>query len=105
MTQTNHECYTGTGPAAEVVGAEAGNTMLLAVLGMPYEMAMSDELSRRQFYARAQQATHQLAELLAQRDELARLLKEYVERDEMTRITNSVLYADASAAISRIKGA
>ena len=25
-----------------------------AVIGMPYEMAMGDELSRRQFYARAQ---------------------------------------------------
>lgn len=32
-----------------------------AVIGMPYEMAMGDELSRRQFYARAQA-------LLAERD-------------------------------------
>ena len=30
--------------------------MLKAVLRMPYEMAMADELSRKQFYYRAQQA-------------------------------------------------
>lgn len=47
----------------------------------------------------------QSAELLAQRDELARLLKGYVERDEMTRCTNSWFYVASSAALSRIKGA
>lgn len=45
------------------------------------------------------------AELLAQMDELASFVRAYMERDELTRITNSVLYADASAALSRIKGA
>lgn len=30
--------------------------MLTAVLSMPYDMAMADDLSRRQFYDRAQQA-------------------------------------------------
>lgn len=34
-----------------------------AVIGMPFEMAMSDELSRRQFYSRAQS-------MMAERDQL-----------------------------------
>jgi len=40
-----------------------------AVIGMPYEMAMGDELSRRQFYARAQA-------LLAERDAARMRVKE-----------------------------
>lgn len=39
-----------------------------AVIGMPYEMAMGDELSRRQFYARAQA-------LLAEREALREALE------------------------------
>jgi len=42
--------------------------MLKAVLRMPYEMAMADELSRRQFYDRAQQALD-LAESLQEHDD------------------------------------
>jgi hypothetical protein len=38
-----------------------GDVMLFGVLRMPYEMAMRDELSRRQFYDRVQQATDRLA--------------------------------------------
>ncbi len=34
--------------------------MLLGVLRMPYEMAMDNELSRRQFYDRAQQAADRI---------------------------------------------
>lgn len=41
-----------------------------AVIGMPYEMAMADELSRRQFYARAQA-------LLAERDALNKDAERY----------------------------
>lgn len=36
------------------------NLMLYAVLRMPYDMAMSDELSRRQFYSRVQEAADRL---------------------------------------------
>lgn len=34
--------------------------MLKAVIRMPYEMAMESELSRRQFYARANQALDEM---------------------------------------------
>lgn len=37
--------------------------MTQAIIYMPYEMAMSDEISRRQLYARAQ-------EILSERDQL-----------------------------------
>ena len=38
------------------------DTMLLGVLRMPYELAMSTELSRRQFYERALEAADRIAE-------------------------------------------
>lgn len=41
-----------------------------AVIGMPYEMAMESELSRRQFYSRAQSI---LAQTQALREELSRI--------------------------------
>ena len=41
------------------------DVMLFGVLRMPYELAMSDELSRRQFYERAQEAADRLAALAA----------------------------------------
>ena len=44
--------------------------MLTAVLSMPYDMAMADDLSRRQFYDRAQQALEVIERLTAERDEL-----------------------------------
>ena len=37
--------------------------MLTAVLSMPYDMAMADDLSRRQFYDRAQQALEEIERL------------------------------------------
>ena len=46
------------------------DTMLFGVLRMPYELAMSDELSRRQFYGRAQQAAAEIESLRAERDAL-----------------------------------
>lgn len=36
------------------------DVMLFGVLRMPYEMAMGDELSRRQFYSRVQEAADRL---------------------------------------------
>lgn len=39
--------------------------MLTAVLSMPYEMAMGDEFSRRQFWDRAQQALAEIERLRA----------------------------------------
>lgn len=36
------------------------DVMLLGVLRMPYELAMHDELSRRQFYERAQEAADRI---------------------------------------------
>ena len=37
--------------------------MLTAVLSMPYDMAMGDDWSRRQFYDRAQQALEEIERL------------------------------------------
>jgi hypothetical protein len=51
--------------------------MLTAVLAMPYEMAMENELSRKQFYERAQQALaeiERLRGLLCQCDMRTRLV-------------------------------
>lgn len=39
--------------------------MLTAVLSMPYNMAMADDWSRRQFYDRAQQALDEIERLTA----------------------------------------
>lgn len=39
------------------------DTMLFGVLRMPYELAMSDELSRLQFYGRSQQAADEIERL------------------------------------------
>ena len=44
------------------------DTMLFGVLRMPYEMAMSTELSRFQFHDRAQQACDTIESLQAERD-------------------------------------
>jgi hypothetical protein len=41
------------------------DVMLFGVLRMPYEMTMSSELSRRQFYERAQEAANRLEGLNA----------------------------------------
>lgn len=48
--------------------------MLTGVLAMPYEMAMSTELGRRQYWDRAQQALERIAELEREVIEQARLL-------------------------------
>lgn len=42
------------------------DTMLFGVLRMPYELAMSGEMGRRQFYGRAQQATDEIEHLRAE---------------------------------------
>lgn len=39
------------------------DVMLYGILRMPYEMAMNDELSRFQFYQRAQQALDRISKL------------------------------------------
>lgn len=41
------------------------DVMFYGVLRMPYELVMSDELSRRQFYSRAQEAADRVAQLEA----------------------------------------
>ena len=45
--------------------------MTSAVIGMPYEMAMADELSRRQFYDRAQDVHAELRGLKKALQEIA----------------------------------
>jgi hypothetical protein len=52
------------------------DVMLFGVLQMPYDMAMADELSRRQYYDRAQQA---LGMIEAMRAELVAALRESEE--------------------------
>lgn len=64
------------------------DVMTKAVIGMPYEMAMGGEMSRRQFYARAQA-------LLAERNSLAHLLKRFVDGEHVERH----MYHDEAEAI------
>lgn len=54
-----------------------GYAMLHGVLTMPYEMAMTNELSRRQFYFRAQQA------LVERNDAVAEVERLTAERDAL----------------------
>ena len=54
-----------------------GDVMLFGVLRMPYEMAMVDELSRRQFWGRAQQAADELITLRAEVERLRAALEWY----------------------------
>jgi len=53
--------------------------MLFGVLRMPYELAMADELSRRQFYDRAQQAANRLDEAMKRIEDML------VANDQMER--------------------
>ena len=46
------------------------DVMLFGVLRMPYEMAMGDELSRRQFWDRAQQAADEITRLRAENERM-----------------------------------
>lgn len=52
------------------------DVMFYGVLNMPYEMAMSDELSRLQFYGRVKEAVARLHKAETTVDELADLLQE-----------------------------
>ncbi|MGN5537770.1 hypothetical protein [Alcaligenes sp. Lyrl_28] len=49
--------------------------MLNAVIQMPYEMAMKDELSRRQFYERANQALNERNSKEAEIERLKKALR------------------------------
>lgn len=49
--------------------------MLSAVIQMPYEMAMKDELSRRQFYERANQALNERNSKEAEIERLKKALR------------------------------
>lgn len=85
--------------------------MLNAVIQMPYEMAMKDELSRRQFYERANQALNERNSKEAEIERLRMALTElanavgglspgdepdvYADSDELHR-----LLSQASAALS-----
>jgi hypothetical protein len=53
--------------------------MFFGVLEMPYELAMSDELSRRQFYSRVQEAVARLRELEASRPAPAQAAQPQIE--------------------------
>jgi hypothetical protein len=58
--------------------------MLFGVLRMPIEMAMSDEMSRLQFYARAQEAANRIEELEAENERLRQsLAKRVVDLDNV----------------------
>lgn len=78
------------------------DVMLFGVLRMPYEMAMSTELSRRQFYARAQEAADRLEALsthTAQAAEAPDAWRQAVDR-ELTAIGQTVdSYATPLAAV------
>ncbi len=50
--------------------------MMFAIAKMPYEMAMKDELSRRQFYANTQRLAAALEAAQAERDAMREALKD-----------------------------
>lgn len=52
--------------------------MLNAVIQMPYEMAMNDELSRRQFYERANQALNERNAKAAEIEQLREAITDYL---------------------------
>ena len=58
------------------------DVMLFGVLKMPYELAMGHELSRRQYWQRAQEAAERLERAEA---ELARALDALVYHQDQTR--------------------
>lgn len=55
------------------------DVMLHGVIEMPYDMAMSNEMSRRQFYRRAQQALRERNEALAEIAALKSDIEGYVQ--------------------------
>jgi len=75
--------------------------MLKAVLRMPYEMAMADELSRRQFYDRAQQALDLAESLQAHDDEvLERAAKVAMDMPMKADEIHEYRFSDDSKAIA-----
>lgn len=56
-----------------------GDVILFGVLRMPYELAMSDELSRRQFHRRASEAADIIER---QRDEIGQLRSDIGDREQ-----------------------
>lgn len=72
--------------------------MLVGVLNMPYEMAMSSELSRTQYYQRAQQAIKkldELEELLSDRQ--SDLTFEYNRAEELATEKQAILVRELAA--------
>lgn len=92
MNRTDDECYTGTGPAAEVAGS-FWSTLPRATSAL---------------HSKSEEGQPTYTELLAQRDELAKALKPFAEYDLCAqgihqRFAEHVL--KARIALSRIKGA
>lgn len=56
--------------------------MLNAVIQMPYETAMKDELSRRQFYQRANQALNERNAKAAEIERLREAVEDYLEAQD-----------------------
>lgn len=84
--RTDDECYTGTGPAGEV-GGSFWSTLPRATSAL---------------HSKSEEGQPTYSELLAQRDELMRLLDRAAE---WAKDANYNVYRDARAALSRIKGA
>lgn len=55
---------------------------MFAIAKMPYEMAMKDELSRRQFYANTQRLVAALEAAQAEVERLAEMLRELEGREQ-----------------------
>lgn len=56
--------------------------MLRGVIQMPYEMAMQSELSRRQFYERANQALNELNAKAAEVERMREAVKDYLQAQD-----------------------
>ncbi|QCP82380.1 hypothetical protein D0C27_11010 [Alcaligenes faecalis] len=78
--------------------------MLNAVIHMPYEMAMKDELSRRQFYERANQALNERnaksAEVEQLEEALYLALEYWTHRQQRYRNRTPTWVQKARAALS-----
>jgi len=67
------------------------DVMLFGVLRMPYDMAMHSELSRKQFYNRAQQAADKIERLTDQLNSMIKGHRKEFERAESLLAENSEL--------------
>lgn len=71
------------------------DVMFYGVLRMPYEMAMEGEISRIQFYGRAQQAAERVERAESELNAARALLREVVDMVSSEEYNDTIRKADA----------